>query len=154
MKKISKYLISISAVLMSVSVLANNMSGPAKAKAKIKANTPAVIVGYTSGTYLRQDFILMSKDCYKSFGAGARVANTKDLINTIKNGVFIDPAVPQVRILIESPIAIGPNGPARFLYDINTGYFIEDQNTNELSFTATGSLASSPNSLKVVACAK
>jgi len=150
MKKISKCLIGLSAALISVSATANNISGSI-----IKNDQkPSVIVGYTSAAYLRQEFILMSKDCYQSFGAGARVANTKDLINTIKKGVFKKPTVPQVRILIESPIAIGPNGPARFLYDINTGYFIEDNNTNELSFTTAGSLASSPNSLKVVACAK
>ena len=151
MKKISKCFISISAALMSVSATANNMSGSI---ADVKQHKPAVIVGYTSTTYLRQEFILMSKDCYKSFGAGARVANTKDLINTIKKGVFKNPTVPQVRILMESPIAIGPDGPARFLYDINTGYFIENNNTNELSFTTDGSMASSPNSLKAVACAK
>jgi len=59
-----------------------------------------------------------------------------------------------VRILMESPIAIGSNGPSRYLYDTNTGYFIENGNTNELSFTTDGTFVSSPNSLKTVACAK
>ncbi|VAW51567.1 hypothetical protein MNBD_GAMMA06-321 [hydrothermal vent metagenome] len=144
MKKISVYFISISVLLMAGSVTADN----------VKRNTSPKIVGYTSNTYLRQDVILMNQDCYKTFGFGARVANTKDLINTIKQGLFKTPTASQVRILIESPIAIGPTGPARLLHDINTGYFIEGDGTNELSFTPSGSMASSPNSLKVVACAK
>ncbi len=153
MKKISKYLIGVSALLMAGSVVANNMSAkPVVVKKKVRS-TP-VIVGYTSGTYLRQEVILMNLDCYNSFGSGATIANTKDLINTIKLGLFKSPTAPQARILIESPVAIGPNGPSRLLHDINTGYFIEGIGTNELSLTPDGTLTSSPNSAKVIACAR
>jgi len=143
MKKITKYLIGISATLVASSSVATPY-----------IEDSSIIVGYTSGTYLRQEFVLMSKDCHKLYGFGARVANTKDLINTIKKGVYKAPITPEARILIESPIAIGPNGPSRFLFDINTGYFIENGNTNELSLTPSGAFTSSPNSLKPVACAK
>jgi len=155
MKKISKCIISVSALLMAGSVATSSMAaGHMKVKKKINSSSTPVIVGYTSGTYLRQQVISMNQDCYRSFGYGARVANTKDLINTIKQGLFKAPTAPQVRILIESAVAIGPNGPARLLHDLNTGYFIEGIGTNELSFTPDGSMASSPNSLKAVACAK
>jgi len=143
MKKITQSFIAISSILLASSATANS-----------HIKSPSIIVGYTSDTYLRQEFVLMSQDCHKLFGFGARVANTKDLINTIKKGLFKAPTTPEARILIESPIAIGPNGPSRFLFDINTGYFIENGNTNELSLTPSGSFTSSPNSLKVVACAK
>ncbi|VAW64134.1 hypothetical protein MNBD_GAMMA09-1292 [hydrothermal vent metagenome] len=142
MNVISKTLISLSALLAAGSATAGDMS-----------NNSAVVVGYTSGAYMRQDVVQMAQDCYKSFGFGARVANTKDLINTVKQGVFKNPAE-SARILIATPIAIGPTGPARLLFDVNTGYFIENDNTNELVITSSGSFASSPNSLKVTACAK
>jgi len=145
MENILKILLGVSALLVASSVSANGHNSSAGS---------AVIVGYTSGTYFRQDVILMNEDCQKTFGNGARVANTIDLINTIKQGLFRAPTEPQVRILMSSPIAIGPTGPARLLYDVPTGYSIENDNTNELSFTPAGSFVSSANSLKSVACAK
>ncbi|HED33007.1 MAG TPA: hypothetical protein ENJ08_02160 [Gammaproteobacteria bacterium] len=153
MKKVSKYLVGASALLMAGSVAANSMAGN-HVVAKKKVSSTPVIVGYTSATYLRQEVIQMNQDCYRSFGYGARVANTKDLVNTISKGLYKAPTAPQVRILIESAIAIGPNGPARLLHDLNTGYFIEGIGTNELSFTPDGSMTSSPNSAKAVACAR